>query len=125
MGDEIGEAGKIKLDRLEKLPDSTLVCRGGACTAEEFLKGTGVKQSTDGKLSDVSVYIEMNKEGREGLLGMLPARFERKGQFTTLGELRSSHATFNPGGKDPNHFGVGNLTVKQHINLFNKGKLKK
>ena len=69
--------------------------------------------------------MKKKKEGGGVLFVILPAGLKRKAKLTTLGGWRFPHATFNPGGKDPNHFGVGNLTVKQHINLFNKGKLKK
>jgi RHS repeat-associated protein len=114
-------AGSLLIDKGvgKSLPDSTLVCRGGACKADEFRKGVGVTQGADGKLSGVSVLVGINGESKAELLSKLPARFQGKGEFTTLGEMRTTtSATLVQTGKNPLHHEMGNLTPEEFEKLF-------
>ena len=107
---------------LDKLPDSTLVCRGGACVAKDFAQGTGVKTGADGTLSGVSVYVGVNGESKADLFKMLPKRFEGKGGFSTVGELKQSGVTGVQKGADQNHFNVTGQKPSGFEELFKNKK---
>ena len=47
-------AGKV-------VPDSTIVCRGGSCTADAFKNGSGVTTDAAGKLSGISTGVGNNR----------------------------------------------------------------
>ena len=43
-----------------ELPDESIVCRGGTCTAKQFAQGSGARIDSDGALHDLSVNCSPN-----------------------------------------------------------------
>ncbi len=116
-GSLIGPKGLKVEGKFARLADDVLVCRGGLCTAEEFINGTGVKQHADGTLSGVSILVGANGESKAELLSKLPSRFNGQASFTTLGEIRKTTATLT----DPSeslHANMSGLNVDQFVKLF-------
>lgn len=115
-------AGKVKgvkfaADTARTLPDSALVCRGGTCSAENFVNGNGVTRASDGKLSGVSTQSragasveELSKPFKNNQVGV-----------TTAGEIRQAGGEITPDGHrtNPNHATVDGLTEQQLESLFN------
>jgi RHS repeat-associated protein len=98
------------------LPDATLVCRGGACKAENFLNGSGVKQATNGTLSGVST------QSRTGASVSELAKPFKNNQVgvTTAGDIRAAGGRVTADGHvgNPNHATVDGLTPQQLERLF-------
>ncbi len=98
------------------LPDSALVCRGGACKAENFLNGSGVTRAGDGTLSGVSTQSragasvdELAKPFKNNQVGV-----------TTAGDIRRAGGRVTADGHlgNPNHATVDGLTAQQLERLF-------
>lgn len=110
---------EAKMSTLGKLSDDTLVCRSGGCSSQAFEQGTGVLKNAEGKLSGVSVNVQMNGESKADLLNMGPARYKGEGGFSTLGELKQAGVKFDPSNsRSLNHFNIGNLTPESLSKLF-------
>ncbi|WP_082485956.1 MULTISPECIES: RHS repeat domain-containing protein [unclassified Acidovorax] len=98
------------------LEDSALVCRGGECKAENFVKGSGVKEAADGTLSGVST---QSKNG--GSVAELAQPFKNNQiGITTVGDIRRAggRVTADGNSKNPNHATVDGLTGQQLEKLF-------
>jgi RHS repeat-associated protein len=110
------EAASIGTGFAKGLPDSALVCRGGACKAENFLKGSGVKQAADGTLSGVST------QSRAGASVNELAKPFKNNQVgvTTAGDIRAAGGRVTADGHpgNPNHATVDGLTPQQLERLF-------
>jgi hypothetical protein len=100
----------------EGLPDATLVCRGGACKAENFANGSGVTVAADGKLSGVSTQSRSGASVKE--LAQ-PFKNNQVG-VTTAGDIRRAGGQVTPDGHpgNPNHATVDGLTAQQLEGLF-------
>jgi RHS repeat-associated protein len=98
------------------LPDSALVCRGGACKAESFSSGSGVTRSVDGTLSGVSTQSRAGASLEE-LAKPFP---HNQVGVTTVGEIRRAGGRVMPDGspRNPNHATVDGLTPQQLERLF-------
>jgi RHS repeat-associated protein len=98
------------------LPDSALVCRGGACKAENFVGGSGVSRAADGTLSGVST------QSRAGASVEELAKPFKNNQVgvTTVGDIRRAGGRVTADGtpKNPNHATVDGLTGQQLERLF-------
>jgi RHS repeat-associated protein len=104
----------------KELPDSALVCRGGECKAENFLKGSGVTRAADGTLSGVSTQSragasvdELAKPFKNNQVGV-----------TTAGDIRRAGGRVTPDGHpgNPNHATVDGLTAQQLEKLFSPAR---
>ncbi|HEV8677259.1 MAG TPA: hypothetical protein VN701_00270 [Candidatus Paceibacterota bacterium] len=84
------------------LPDDTLICRGGGCTAQQFIQGAE-SVGSDGSLSGVSVRVGRNGESAEELLQSLPKGFGGQGKVINLGQLKSAGVTLEQEGTDAMH----------------------
>ena len=101
------------------LPKTTLICRGGACEAIDFITATGVKREANGTLSNVSVQVGINGETKAELIANLPARFNGQASFTAVDVAQSTPAILQQTGSiGSTHFNMGNLTPEQYVNLF-------
>jgi RHS repeat-associated protein len=98
------------------LPDSVLVCRGGACKAENFLQGSGVKQAADGTLSGVSTQSRAGASVDE----LAKPFYNNQVGVTTAGEVRAAGGRVTADGHagNPNHATVDGLTPHQLEGLF-------
>ena len=110
-------AGVVKLGNATRgLPDAALVCRGGACKAENFLNGTGVTRTADGTLSGVST------QSRAGASVSELAKSFKNNQVgvTTAGDIRQAGGSVTADGRagSPNHATVDGLTAQQLERLF-------
>jgi hypothetical protein len=122
-----GAAGPIdadegpQLDPIPKgggsMPSSTLVCRGGTCTADGFRSGSGVTQLNNGTLTGVSTQSKPGATVNELAVGL---RYNQIG-VTTVGDINQAGGTVTPDGHpgNPNHATVNGLTADQLQNLFN------
>jgi len=99
------------------LPDSTLVCRGGKCTADRFSNGAGVSTNADGTLEGIST---QSREGASLRELSQPIRHDDVG-VTTVGKIRAAggHVAADGTKANPNHATVGGITPKQAEQLFN------
>jgi hypothetical protein len=97
------------------LPDAALVCRGGTCTAERFINGSGVAIDAAGRLSGVSV------NAGTGSLAELTAtlRYKQVG-VTTVGKVRAAGGLLEPKPTpfNPLHHELSDLTGEQLQHLF-------
>jgi RHS repeat-associated protein len=119
----VAEGAKEGGKATQSLSDSTIVCRGGTCTAENFLKGSneykaGLNPSLDTPVTGVSVNMGNNLDS---LLqaGQLP-KYGKFGQ-SSLGQIKSLGGTVVPdkGNKiNPYHANVGGLTPRQLESIF-------
>jgi len=80
-GDGVADA----LSHVDDLPDSTLVCRGGECGADNFANGSGITINPDGTLSGVSVQ-SASGVSLEELAGYLP---NNQIGVSTVGDVRA------------------------------------
>jgi RHS repeat-associated protein len=100
------------------LPDSAPVCRGGTCLADQFTKGSGVTQNSNGTLSGISVSSAPNKSLEE------ISAFDNHKQIgvTTTGAIRAAGGNIvsSPSGVpyNPYHAIVSGLTAEQLHGLF-------
>ncbi len=106
----IGIKGGVSL-----LSDSALVCRGGVCTAERFLNGSGVTVDAVGNLSGVSVNVG------ENTLGELAAtlRYKQIG-VSTVEQVRAAGGVLvsRPTLFNPLHHELSGLSAKTLEQLF-------
>ena len=97
------------------LSDGALVCRGGTCTAERFLNGSGVLSDGAGRLSGVSVNVG------EGTIAEVAAglRYNQVG-VTTVGEVRLAKGVLvpKPTTFNPLHHELSGLTAETLERLF-------
>ncbi|WP_162818243.1 RHS repeat-associated core domain-containing protein [Aquirhabdus parva] len=100
----------------KSLPNSALVCRGGACKADSFANGSGVTKAADGTLQGVSTQSragatveELSKPFKNNQVGV-----------TTVGKIREAGGKVTADGhpNNPNHATVDNLTPQQLEGLF-------
>ena len=109
-----GEAGAVAAGG-GMLSDAALVCRGGTCTAERFLNGSGVVRDAAGKLSGVSVNVG------EGTLEEVAAtlRYKQVG-VSTVGDVRSAGGllTPKPTPLNPLHHELSGLSAETLEQLF-------
>jgi RHS repeat-associated protein len=110
------EQAATNLEAAKGLPDSALVCRGGACKAESFLSGSGVTRAADGTLSGVST------QSRAGASVNELAKPFKNNQVgvTTAGDIRAAGGRVTADGHpgNPNHATVNSLTPQQLERLF-------
>lgn len=102
--------GRAMKGKGKNLPDSTIVCRGGLCTAERFAKGSGVKEDAEGRLSGISTGIgdsiwEASTEIPNNQMGV-----------TTVGEIRAVGGVVD--NNYGNHANVSGITAEQAAKLF-------
>ncbi|WP_082576521.1 RHS repeat-associated core domain-containing protein [Lysobacter sp. Root604] len=121
---DVKDAGKAVIglirrgDRAaERLPDSTLVCRGGACTADRFRNGSGVTIDGNGNLQGVSVNSAPGKSVAELSEGI------PNGQVgvTTVGDIRKAGGDVVPsprGARNPDHCTMCGITPEKAEELF-------
>ena len=116
----LAEARRITQERQAKLgatsgsgqavSDSTIVCRGGSCTAETFKYGTGVTSDTSGKLSGISTGIG---DSVASASKNIP---HKKVGVTTAGDIRAAGGqVVNDRG---NHANVSGITAEKAAELF-------
>lgn len=105
------EGALVKNTTEAAVKDSTVVCRGGGCTAGAFTNGSGVTtDAVTGKLSGVSTGIgdtvaDASKNIPHPKVGV-----------TTAGDIRAAGGTVvNDKG---NHANVSGITAKQAEELF-------
>lgn len=92
------------------LPNSTVVCRGGACKAGSFTNGSGVTTDAAGKLSGVSTGI-----GDSVAAASKNIPHDKVG-VTTVGNIRAAgNKVVNDRG---NHANVSRITAEQAADLF-------
>jgi RHS repeat-associated protein len=98
------------------LPDNALVCRGGTCTAERFLSGSGVNISSSRKLSGVSVNSAPGAS-LEDLTKTIP---NKQVGVTTVGDIRTSGGDVisSPTPNNPAHCTMCGVTPEQAESLF-------
>ncbi|MEO0592987.1 MAG: RHS repeat-associated core domain-containing protein [Myxococcota bacterium] len=98
------------------IPDQTLVCRGGMCTADNFSGGSGVTTASNGTLAGVST------QSRVGASVETLAQPFRNGQVgvTTVGDIRAAGGRVVMDGtvRNPNHATVSGITAQQAEALF-------
>ena len=101
---------------MDGIPDSTLVCRGGQCKAEQFSNGTGVTTLPDGTLTGVST------QSRVGASVETLSQPFRNGQVgvTTVGDIRKAGGKVEMDGttRNPNHATVSGISASQAEALF-------
>jgi hypothetical protein len=102
-----------------QLPDSTLVVRGGTCTADSFTKGSGVKTDAQGKLSGVSVNAAANLT-LDQLTKGVP---HNQVGVTTVGAINQAGGQVvpDPTKGNPNHALVSGVSAAQLSQLFTQG----
>lgn len=92
------------------LPDSTIVCRGGSCTADSFRNGTGVTSDATEKLSGISTGIG---DSVTAASKNIP---HPKVGVSTVGDIRKAGGqVVNDKG---NHADVSGITAQQASELF-------
>ena len=111
--DALDKAGDVAK---KGLPDDTIVCRGGSCTADRFTNGSGVTTDAAGKLDGVSVNSASGKSLQELTQG-IP---HDKVGVTTVGDVRRAggNVVSSPTRNNPNHATMSGLTAKQAENLM-------
>ena len=100
----VGRGGK----RLPELPDEALVCRGGTCTADRFVNGSGVTVNSDRVLEGVSVQSGVGARVDE-LGSYLP---NNRVGVTTVGDIRAAGGNVvpSPTPQNPYHATLGGIT---------------
>lgn len=110
----VGNQGASRV--FDSVPDSTLVCRGGICQADNFTNGSGVSLNSNGTLEGIST------QSRPGASVEELARPFRNGQVgvTTAGDIRGAggHVVLDGRLGNPNHATVGGITAEQAERLF-------
>jgi hypothetical protein len=91
-----------------------LVCRGGSCTADRFVKGSGVSIDADGKLRRLSVNMGTN------LLLLTATIPNRRVGVTTLREIHAAGGVVTPAPTRNNryHCLLAGITAQQAEALF-------
>lgn len=122
-GGGYGKAGKTGLNKaIDRLPDNTVVCRGGGCKAENFLKGSheyksGLSPTLDTPLTGISTNAGENVDD---LLqsGVLP-QYGQYGQ-TSVGKIKSQGGVLDYIGDstNPYHTNIDGLSANQLEDLF-------
>jgi RHS repeat-associated protein len=102
------------------LPDSAVVCRGGSCTAERFMSGSGVTLDSAGKLQGVSVNSGVGKSLEELTVG-IP---NRQVGVSTVGDIRRAggDVVASPTASNPNHCTMCGITPNQAERLMTPTK---
>lgn len=105
-----------KTTKAYSLSDDAIVVRGGTCLSEQFINGSGVTVSSNGKLDGVSVNSMNGLSLRELSVGI------RNGQVgkTTVGEVRAlgGQVISSPTKSNPNHATLSGITGEQAQSLF-------
>jgi|GEM_PF-872552 len=98
------------------IPDDAIVCRGGSCTAGSFSGGSGVRTSSDGNLSGVSVSSAPGKSVRE-LTRTIP---HNQVGVSTVGAVRRAGGDVipRPTRNNPNHCELCGISASQAERLF-------
>ncbi|HEX3595680.1 MAG TPA: polymorphic toxin-type HINT domain-containing protein, partial [Polyangiaceae bacterium] len=96
------------------IPDDTLICRGGLCTADRFESGTGVTLDAERRMQGVSVNAAESVEAatrqlRSGRVGVTSA-----GQIRSLG----GEVVATPTRNDATHATMSGITPEQAEALF-------
>lgn len=96
--------------------DDALVCRGGSCTAERFVQGSGVSLDKAGKLQGVSVNSAPGAS-LEKLTSTIP---NKQVGVTTVGKIRQAGGTVTPSPttNNPTHCTMCGITPTQAEKLF-------
>ena len=96
--------------------DSDLVCRGGACKAENFNNGSGVSRASDGTLRGVSTQCRPGAAVDE----LAGAFKHNQVGVTTVGEIRAAGGRVTLDGRpgNPNHATVDGLNGSNLERLF-------
>ncbi|WP_456310867.1 RHS repeat-associated core domain-containing protein [Serratia proteamaculans] len=99
-----------------QLPDSAIVCRGGACLADSFKNGSGVIVDSAGKLNGVSVNSAAGKT-LEQLTEGIP---HNKVGVTTVGDIRAAGGDVisSPTRSNPNHATLSGITADKAQDLM-------
>ncbi|MFC4314203.1 RHS repeat domain-containing protein [Steroidobacter flavus] len=113
---KLAKITKRVTNRGDDLPDSTLVCRGGTCKADQFTHGSGVTKEADGTLKGVST---QSKTGASVEELAQPFKNNKVG-VTTVGDIRRAGGKIEPDGtpNNPNHATVEGLTAEKLEELF-------
>lgn len=100
----------------EPLPDEAIVCRGGTCTAQRFLEGSGVTINRDGRLDGISV----NASAEAGLKALSASIPNRQLGVTSVGAIRQAGGdiTPSPTSRNPYHCVMSGLTADTAQRLF-------
>jgi RHS repeat-associated protein len=116
VGSEPGHYVSSRLGRAGHLPDDALVCRGGACTAERFAKGTGVSLDEGGRLQRVSV----NSGSGASVADLTGTIAHKRVGFSTVGQVRAAGGDVLQAGRpgNPTHCTMGGITPAQAEDLF-------
>ncbi len=104
----------------ETLHDSTLVCRGGTCSADRFESASGVLKGSDGSLSNISV-TSRNGASEAELVNNLPGNYSKYG-VTTVGNIRSMGGDVVKDLSSKFHSTINGLNSKQLESLFTPTK---
>ncbi len=103
-------------DAAKGLPDDALVCRGGTCTADRFVNGSGVTVDSAGKLQGVSV-----QSGPGATLEQLTATVPNKQVgVTSVGNVRAAGGDVIPSARpgNPLHSTMSGITPQRAEELF-------
>ncbi|EGI78233.1 hypothetical protein, partial [Hylemonella gracilis] len=92
------------------IPDSTIVCRGGSCTADAFKNGRGVTSDAAGNLSGISTGIG---DSVASASQNIP---HTKVGVTTVGDIRAAGGQVD--NDHGNHANVSGITAEQAADLF-------
>jgi hypothetical protein len=108
----------IQASRAARLPDSAIVCRGGSCSADHFVSGTGVTVDAQGKLQNVSV----NSAPNAGIPELSKTIKHGKVGSTTVGEVRAAggDVTPSPNTNNPTHCTLCGISPQQAEDLFKR-----
>ena len=98
------------------LPDSALVCRGGTCTADRFISGSGVSLDASGKLQGVSVNSAAGKTVEQLSVGIPNKQIG----VTTVGDVRQAGGDVipSPTVENPYHCTLCGVTPQQAEQLM-------
>ena len=119
-GDEAAKAGVKAFKKIDRLPDETLVCRGGTCNKSHFENAVNigtVKKNPDGTLSDVSVNSYPGVSEAELAKGFK----NRQYGVTTVGQIRRLGGDVIPSQREfgsPYHATIEGLGIDQLIKVF-------
>ncbi len=122
-----GNAAQAANTAVKSLPDSTLVCRGGGCSVESFIKGSnegraGLNPSPTTPLTGVSVNMGGSKNA---LISNLPGDYPKAGfTFTNQIQKLGGNAVSSPSLNNPFHGLINGLSAQQLNNIFKVEKIK-
>ncbi|MBL0320049.1 MAG: hypothetical protein IPP74_12300 [Alphaproteobacteria bacterium] len=116
--DDIANTAKDikKTEIIKDLPNDTLVCRGGRCTEDTFINGSGVSVDEYGNLHGVSVNSSPGKSLAE-LSETIP---HKQVGVTSVGKIKEAGGTIvlSPTKNNPNHATLSGISPKAAESLM-------